>query len=69
MVWHFSGDYRGNRPNHPPVGFNLFVLQSMTGKQITYIARVCAPYFALMMLALTLLWFFPAIVTMLPSKM
>ena len=53
----------------PPVGFNLFVLQSMTGKQITYIARVCAPYFALMMLALTLLWFFPAIVTMLPSKM
>ena len=53
----------------PPVGFNLFVLQSMTGKQITYIARVCAPYFALMLLALTLLWFFPAIVTMLPSKM
>lgn len=29
----------------PPVGFNLFVLQSMTGKQITYIAKVCAPYF------------------------
>lgn len=30
----------------PPVGFNLFVLQSMTGKQITYIAKVCAPTFA-----------------------
>ena len=53
----------------PPVGFNLFVLQSMTGKQITYIARVCAPYFALMVLSLAILWFFPAIVTMLPSKM
>lgn len=26
----------------PPVGFNLFVLQGMTGKQITYLARVCA---------------------------
>jgi len=53
----------------PPVGFNLFVLQGMTGKQITYIARVCAPYFALMVLALVILWFFPAIVTALPQRM
>lgn len=53
----------------PPVGFNLFVLQSMTGKQITYIAKVCAPYFGLMVLALAILWFFPEIVTALPNKM
>lgn len=53
----------------PPVGFNLFVLQSMTGKQITYIAKVCAPYFGLMVLALAILWFFPEIATALPSKM
>lgn len=53
----------------PPVGFNLFVLQSMTGKQITYIARVCAPYFLLMVFALVVLWFFPQIVTLLPSQM
>jgi TRAP-type C4-dicarboxylate transport system permease large subunit len=53
----------------PPVGFNLFVLQGMTGKQITYLARVCAPYFALMVLALVLLWFFPEIVTVLPNNM
>ncbi|QTW18224.1 TRAP transporter large permease [Comamonas kerstersii] len=53
----------------PPVGFNLFVLQSMTGKQITYIAKVCAPYFLLMLLALVMLWYFPQIVTALPSKM
>ena len=52
-----------------PVGFNLFVLQSMTGKQITYIAKVCAPYFGLMVLALAILWFFPEIATALPSKM
>jgi TRAP-type C4-dicarboxylate transport system permease large subunit len=45
------------------------VLQGMTGKQITYIARVCAPYFLLMVLALVILWFFPGIVTMLPEKM
>ena len=53
----------------PPVGFNLFVLQGMTGRQITYIARVCAPYFMLMVLALTILWLFPAIVTALPANM
>ena len=53
----------------PPVGFNLFVLQSMTKKEITYIAKVCAPYFFLMVLALVILWFFPGIVTALPAKM
>ncbi len=53
----------------PPVGFNLFVLQSMTGKQITYIARVCAPYFFLMVVALVVLWFFPDIATWLPRRM
>ncbi len=53
----------------PPVGFNLFVLQSMTGKQITYIARVCLPYFLLMLAALVLLWFFPGVATWLPGRM
>ncbi|RMX06489.1 TRAP transporter large permease subunit [Corticibacter populi] len=53
----------------PPVGFNLFVLQSMTGKQVTYIARVCAPYFCLMVAALVILWLFPGIATWLPNKM
>lgn len=53
----------------PPVGFNLFVLQSMTGKEITYIAKVCAPYFFLMVLALVLLWFAPGIATWLPAQM
>lgn len=53
----------------PPVGFNLFVLQSMTGKQLPYIARVCAPYFFLMAFALLVLWFFPGIVTWLPGRM
>ena len=53
----------------PPVGFNLFVLQSMTGKQLPYIARVCAPYFFLMVFALLVLWFFPGIVTWLPGRM
>ncbi len=53
----------------PPVGFNLFVLQGMTGRQIPYIARVTAPMFVLMCLALALIYFFPAIVTWLPGQM
>ena len=53
----------------PPVGFNLFVLQGMTRREITWIARVCAPYFGLMVLALLLLWWFPQIATGLPARM
>jgi len=53
----------------PPVGFNLFVLQGMTRREITWIAKVCAPYFLLMLLALLLLWWFPGLVTWLPSRM
>jgi C4-dicarboxylate transporter DctM subunit len=53
----------------PPVGFNLFVLQGMTGREITYIARVTAPFFFLMCGMVLLLWFFPQIVTWLPAQM
>jgi tripartite ATP-independent transporter DctM subunit len=53
----------------PPVGFNLFVLQGMTGKQLTYIARVSMPMFFLMMGAVMLIYFVPGIVTWLPTQM
>jgi C4-dicarboxylate transporter DctM subunit len=53
----------------PPVGFNLFVLQGMTKREITWIARVCMPYFFIMVLAVLLLWWFPQIVNWLPSRM
>ncbi|WBY01017.1 TRAP transporter large permease subunit [Ramlibacter tataouinensis] len=53
----------------PPVGFNLFVLQGMTGKEITWIARVTLPFFILMCAMLLLLWWFPGMATWLPSKM
>ncbi|MCW5670683.1 MAG: TRAP transporter large permease subunit [Hydrogenophaga sp.] len=53
----------------PPVGFNLFVLQGMTKREITWIAKVCMPYFFIMVLALLLLWWFPQIVSWLPSRM
>jgi C4-dicarboxylate transporter DctM subunit len=53
----------------PPVGFNLFVLQGMTGKEITWIARVTMPFFFLMVGMALLLWVFPGIALWLPSKM
>lgn len=53
----------------PPVGFNLFVLQSLTGKDALHIAKYTLPFFFLMMLAIVLIWFFPEIVTWLPTTM
>lgn len=53
----------------PPVGFNLFVLQGMTGKSLGWIAKVTIPMFFLMVAAVLLLWVFPAIATWLPGHM
>jgi len=53
----------------PPVGFNLFVLQGMARREINWIARVCLPYFLLMVLAVCLLYWFPQIVMWLPGRM
>jgi tripartite ATP-independent transporter DctM subunit len=53
----------------PPVGFNLFVLQGMTKKQITWIGRASLPLFFLMVAAVGLIYYFPGLVTWLPSKM
>jgi C4-dicarboxylate transporter, DctM subunit len=53
----------------PPVGFNLFVLQGMTKKDIAYIARVTLPFFFLMVVAVLLIYCFPSIVTWLPKNM
>jgi tripartite ATP-independent transporter DctM subunit len=53
----------------PPVGFNLFVLQGMTQRQITWIARKAMPMFWLIVVAVSLIWLFPQLVTALPSKM
>jgi C4-dicarboxylate transporter DctM subunit len=53
----------------PPVGFNLFVLQGMTGRPLGYIAKVTAPMFFLMVLAVLLIYNFPGIVDWLPEQM
>ena len=53
----------------PPVGFNLFVLQGLTGKNMFYVARASLPFFVLMVLAVAIIWQFPEVVTYLPGKM
>jgi len=53
----------------PPVGFNLFVLQGMTQREIGYISRVTLPFFGLMLLAVALVYLFPQIATWLPGQM
>lgn len=53
----------------PPVGFNLFVIQSLTGKSILYVAKAAFPFFLLIMLAVVLITIFPSIVTGLPMAM
>jgi C4-dicarboxylate transporter, DctM subunit len=53
----------------PPVGFNLFVLQGMTKREIGWIAKVTLPFFFLMIAAVALIYLFPGIVTWLPQQM
>jgi tripartite ATP-independent transporter DctM subunit len=51
----------------PPVGFNLFVLQNMTGKDSSVIARAALPFFGCLVVCIALITLFPAIVTFLPD--
>lgn len=52
----------------PPVGFNLFVLSGMSGKELTYVARVALPMFLLMIVAVFIIYYFPQIVLWLPQN-
>jgi tripartite ATP-independent transporter DctM subunit len=51
----------------PPVGFNLFVLQNMTGKDSNTIAKAAIPFFICLVVAIVLITVFPQIVTILPD--
>jgi tripartite ATP-independent transporter DctM subunit len=51
----------------PPVGFNLFVLQNMTGKDSNTIAKAAVPFFLCLVVCIALITLFPAIVTYLPD--
>ena len=51
----------------PPVGFNLFVLQNMTGKDSNTIARAAIPFFVCLVLCIVVITVFPQTVTWLPD--
>ena len=51
----------------PPVGFNLFVLQNMTGKDSNTIAKASIPFFICLVICIGLITVFPQIVTYLPD--
>lgn len=52
----------------PPVGFNLFVLQVMSGRDSNAIAVATTPFFLLLVLTVALIAVFPEIVTWLPNR-
>ena len=52
----------------PPLGFNLFVMQTMTGKEQTEVALASLPFFLMLVLTVALITVFPvALVTGLPD--
>lgn len=53
----------------PPVGFNLFVIQGLTRREVTWIARTALPLFFLMNAAVLITYFFPDVVLWLPRHM
>ncbi|MFT6968568.1 MAG: C4-dicarboxylate transporter DctM subunit [Cellvibrionaceae bacterium] len=53
----------------PPVGFNLFVIQSLTGKNILYVAKAALPFFLMIAVAIVIITMFPDVALYLPSLM
>jgi tripartite ATP-independent transporter DctM subunit len=51
----------------PPVGFNLFVLQNMSGKDTMTVAKAALPFFLLLNVAVVIITTFPQIVLYLPK--
>lgn len=53
----------------PPIGFNLFVLQGITGEPLNLVARAALPFFLLMVVAAILLTVFPGMALWLPEAL
>jgi tripartite ATP-independent transporter DctM subunit len=51
----------------PPVGFVLFVLQSMSGRDSWFVAWAALPFFFMLVVAIVTITIFPQIVTLLPQ--
>ena len=53
----------------PPLGFDLFVLQTMSGRDSNYVAYASIPFFFMMLLCILLITIFPEIVTWAPEAL
>jgi TRAP-type C4-dicarboxylate transport system permease large subunit len=53
----------------PPLGFNIFVLQTMTGRDSNYVALASAPFFLMMVLCIAIITLFPETATWLPDAL
>jgi len=53
----------------PPLGFNIFVLQTMTGRDSNYVAWASLPFFFMMVLCVVLITLFPQLCTWLPDAL
>jgi tripartite ATP-independent transporter DctM subunit len=53
----------------PPLGFNIFVLQTMTGRDSNYVALASLPFFFMMVLCIALITIFPELATWLPDAL
>ena len=53
----------------PPIGFNLFVIQGMTDHEMGYITKAALPMFAIMVVMVFILIFFPEVATWLPENL
>jgi tripartite ATP-independent transporter DctM subunit len=52
----------------PPLGYNMFVLQTMSGRDSNYVALASLPFFAMMVIAIALIVAFPELCTWLPDR-
>lgn len=52
----------------PPVGFNLYILQALTGRDIMVVTRASVPFFFLLLFSLVILWLWPQLALFLPSQ-
>jgi C4-dicarboxylate transporter, DctM subunit len=53
----------------PPVGFCLFVVQSLTGCDLRTVSLAALPFFVMLIIGIVVITIFPAIVTWLPMQM
>ncbi|HEX6530641.1 MAG TPA: TRAP transporter large permease subunit [Burkholderiales bacterium] len=53
----------------PPLGFNIFVLQNMTGRDSNYVALASLPFFLMMLVCIAIITVFPELATWLPDAL